>query len=166
MKKILFFAMIFCFSFSLHAQKSSQKAKDYDTYVKMYQDEKYKVVRSHRDFVAYLNGNSELKKYFTKSSLLGFLKSMRFCKEGLITFSTRNLKFESKKDEDRFFEITSNAFGWDPPILGARYKGYYCNPPATCDPFEGDVCVSRNCGSSSNKGNDFNAELIIQTARL
>lgn len=166
MKKILFLAMIFCFSISLHAQKSSKKAKDYDSYVKMYQDERYNMVRSHSDFVAYINRNPELRKYFTKSSLLGFLKKMRFCKEGLITFSTRDLKFESKTHEDRFFDITASALGWDPPVLGARYKGYYCNPPATCDPFEGDVCVSRNCGSSSNKGDDFNAEIVMQTARL
>lgn len=166
MKKILFLAMIFCFGLSLHAQKSSKKASDYDSYVKMYQDERYNMVRSHMDFVAYINSHPDLKKYFTKPSLLAFLKKMRFCTNGLITFSTRDIKFSSEKDKDRFFEMTSIALGWEPPVLGTRYKGYYCNPPATCDPFDGDVCVSRNCGSSSNVGKDFNAQLAVQTARL
>ena len=128
--------------------QSKQLASSEEEYHKMFHDQSINMVRSHNDFVDYLKEHSKLRSYFGNlTTVKSFLMDLKFCKDELITFRMRSLKFKSSRDEAQCYNMIATSLGFEASFLGKKYKGDYCNPPAPCDPYEGETCYSRNCGS-------------------
>ena len=92
--------------------QSKQLASSDEEYLKMFHDRNIKMVRNHNDFVAYLKDHPQLRSYFGNlSTLKAFMKDLKFCKDGLITFHMRSLKFKTARDEARCYDMIATSLG-------------------------------------------------------
>ena len=147
---------IFCFS-SSHAQ-DFKKAKSVEEYISMYKNKKIAMVRSHKDFIMYLNKNKALKSKFEGEGLKEFLMDLRFSKDGLM--GLRIPDGIKMADPDSFLLEVSGIFSIGPAMVKDT-KGAYCKPPCTSDPVS--ICITKNCKSGSSlKGGDFDALNVMK----
>lgn len=141
------------------AQKA-QLAKSYDEYAKLYHNPEVRMVRSHRDFIAYAKQNRVLKTHVKGSTLKAFLRELKFSKNGLITCSFGMFKANPKMEQAIFNEI-AQGFGWEPIILAADHKGYKCRSSSTCITAADYICLGKSCGESVMKGPDYDPEYLM-----
>ena len=146
----------------INAQEGRMKlASSHAEYIKMYQNKSLKMVRSHKDFIAYAQKNPTLRKMVKTESMLSFLKSLKFCKDGLITFSLEAFAESHPTELKAIFDATSKGLGFEPPILSVDYKGYKCNGQATCESCGNCVCLGDSCGKSVLEGPNYDPEQIL-----
>lgn len=143
------------------SQREAKLAKDFDSYSKMYQEGKTKMVRSHKDFIAYAKSNPVFKKLVKKEQLKAFLKELKFSKIGLVTCSFQMYNGMLQKQQQTIFDVTAKMLGWDPIILAADHKGYQCGGKSTCVASEDYICLGKSCGESILQGPDFQPEVLM-----
>lgn len=147
---------ILCFAPG-HAQEF-KKAKSVEEYTVMYKNKKISMVRSHKDFIMYLNKNKSLKYKFKGEVLKEFLTDLRFSSDGLM--GLRIPKGIKMADPDSFLLEVSGIFSIGPAMVKDT-KGAYCKPPCTSD--EVSICITKNCKSGNTlKGGDFDANHVIK----
>ena len=163
MQKNLFLIglLIGLFTVAGFSQREVKLAKDFDTYSKMYQSGKTKMVRSHKDFIAYSKKNTVFQKYVKKDQLVAFLKELKFSKIGLITCSFQMFKNMPEEQQTSIFNATSEMLGWDPIVLAADHKGYKCGGSSTCVASEDYICLGKSCGESVLQGPDFQLNILM-----
>lgn len=160
MKYLLIIALLL--PLCMNAQEGRMKlASSHAEYIKMYQNKSLKMVRSHKDFVAYAQKNPTLRKVLKTESMLDFLKSLQFCEDGLVTFSLEAFAESHPKDLKALFNATSKTLGFEPPVLAADYKGYKCNGQATCVSCGNCVCLGDSCGKNVLEGPNFDPEKVL-----
>lgn len=158
MKHILaLILIIFTFSIS-YSQKPKKLAKTIEEYVEMYKNPKVAMVRSHKDFVAYLENNEKLQKYFSsKEFLMNFLTDMKFSQDGLIA-----LRLGKYAENEGFLLEVSGILGFEKSLFGNK-KGYYCAGAGTCRQDAGGICITRNCTHPPAVGPDFDVQKILSS---
>lgn len=160
MKYLIIIALLL--PLSLNAQEGRMKlASSHAEYIKMYQNKSIKMVRSHKDFVVSASKNPLLKKILETEAMREFLESLKFCNEGLITFSLEGFAKSHPKQLKAIFDTTSKTLGFEPPVLAADYKGYKCNGQATCVSCSNCVCLGDSCGKNVLKGPNFDPEQVL-----
>lgn len=149
---------IILFAFTLAVpgfSQNGQLAKSVTEYIKMYNNRKIKMARSHAEFYAEAEKSKILWKYFKeKKFATAFLKSMKFCKDGLITIDL------GVKDE-AFQAAVGKVLGFEPTFWGSWKKGYCCEDDG-CSPCSvHSKCNSKNCGKAVMTGDAFSPEEVL-----
>lgn len=119
-------------------------AKTMEEFKVLRHDDNANIIRSNKDFDAFVSSNSKLSKYFDDEMKKNFIQRLKFNDGGLQTFSYQALKEKYPNDIPLILPEILKGFGIAASAV-TTLDDKYCHSVATCKSERGSVCVADNC---------------------